>query len=804
MAVATKPPVTRATSALTAPADEGTGWTVSLRSALIALGGLLLAVNVLLAAGIYIPFLSPALGALAVLGVPTLLLYLADLGGFPAKVERLIASLVLALLLIMGAGLLANTILPHLGIANPLGGLWTVLTVDVLTVLIVVSQYRRYPTHYRIERPGLGGKDQIVVALGALAVALSVMGAFRLNNGAGGGLTLVMLVLVMVILGLLVLWRATLNAGVIPVVIYLVGLALLLMTSLRGWYTTGHDVQLEFRVFELTKVHASWNISRFQDAYNACLSITILPTMLSRFTRVADPYIYKVFFQILFATCPVLVYQLARRVAPIGPAVVATIYFVAFVTFSQDMPMLNRQEIAFLFLVVSLLALFNNQRSVQSRRAWFCVFGAGMVVSHYSTTYMMIGVLAVAWGLRLAVNSIPPVRRLIRPAVSTGAASRGGRRRGSPVLGIGIVVAVGTLAFLWTTPFTHTEKGLSATVSAALDSVRGSANAGAKSSDTSNSFFGGNKPSPAQQLAEYQKENILGTAHDRMPGKTFYYDPYTVARYPTPVVDEVKVPVTGVGRALGRVGIDVAVVNTLVRQAFARLLQIFIGIGLLLLVFARRRTLHPPGEFYYLAVANLIIVVVQVVLPVLSVNYGLLRAFQQSLIVLDVFLVAGTLALVPKLFGGWRKPMVVAIALVFFASSTGVMTQVLGGYQPQLHLNNAGTYYDIYYLHPQEIAAMSWIKADPTAGLDNIQSEIQTDRYNFSPLGKIHAVETHNDIIPSLIRRDSFVFLGYSDVNNRVSTVPYGGDLITYQYPMSFLDDNKDLVYSSNGARVYR
>jgi hypothetical protein len=380
----------------------------------------------------------------------------------------------------------------------------------------------------------------------------------------------------------------------------------------------------------------------------------------------------------------------------------------------------------------------------------------------------------------------------------------GGDKPLAPILGAGIVVAIAAMAFLWTTPLTHTQEGLSATVSAALDSVRGSASPGAKASDTSNSFFGGQKPSPAEQLAAFQKANILGTAHDRMPGKTFYYDTATVARYPTPVVDEVKVPVTSVGRALSRIGIDVAAVNLLVRQASARLLQIFIGIGLLLLVFARRRTLQPPGEFYYLAVANLIIVVVQVVLPVLSVNYGLLRAFQQSLIVLDVFLVAGTLAVVPKLFRGWRKVAVAGMALVFFASSTGVLTQVLGGYQPQLHLNNAGTYYDIYYLHPQEIAAMSWIKADPTAGIDNIQSEIQTDRYNFSPLDYLHAVNIHNDIIPSMIRRDSFVFLGYSNVNNGLSTIPFGGDLITYRYPMSFLDDNKDLVYSSNGARVYR
>ena len=76
-------------------------------------------------------------------------------------------------------------------------------------------------------------------------------------------------------------------------------LALLLMTSLRGWYVTGHDVQTEYLVFELTKQLSRWKVSTFPDAYNACLSITILPTMILRWTRVGDPYVFKVLFQVL-------------------------------------------------------------------------------------------------------------------------------------------------------------------------------------------------------------------------------------------------------------------------------------------------------------------------------------------------------------------------------------------------------------------------------------------------------------------------------------------------------------------------
>src|SRR5204862_8066830 len=112
----------------------------------------------------------------------------------------------------------------------------------------------------------------------------------------------------------------------------------------------------------------------------------------------------------------------------------------------------------------------------------------------------------------------------------------------------------------------------------------------------------------------------------------------------------------------------------------------------------RQRRGTPVDRLLMLGVANLVIVFVQVVLPVVSVEYGVLRAFQQALVVLDVFLVLGTMALVPNRFSRWRVAVATFLALAFFASSTGIITQLIGSYEPQLHMNNAGRYYDIYYV----------------------------------------------------------------------------------------------------------
>ena len=757
---------------------------VSRRAAFGALGVLLAVTNGLLAFGVYIPWIAPLAGIACCIGIPTFLLYIADIGKARAKSERLGISVLVTLLLLMGAGLLANTVLPYLGAPGALGALPVVLTVDVLCVALGIWAFPRHPVTYVMSVPRLSGRDVTALSLAALSVPMAVMGAVRLNNGAGGGLTLCMLVVALAALASLVAWRERLHPGVIPAAIYCVSLALLLMTSLRGWYTTGHDAQLEFRVFQLAKTNSSWHMSLFQDAYNACLSITILPTMIWHWTRVSDPYVYKVFYQALFALCPVLVYRLATRVSSTTIALLGTIYFISFVTFFQDMPMLNRQEIALLFLAGILLVMFNDRLPLRNRQVWLVVLAVGMIWSHYSTTYVAIGVLVLAWGGRAALQRVKKVPR----------------QRGN-VLGaatLGLVVAA---SLLWTLPITHTETGLWQTMTSAANSLRGGS--GHKSSDTSYGLFLGGQPSATQRLAEYKQSSLQATAVARQSGA--YYDAASSPQYATSAAAGPQLPLTSAGHALSSIGLNVSGFNSAVRQASARVLQLLIGVGLLAFLFVRRQRVAANLDFYLLAAASLLVVLFQAVLPVLSVDYGVLRSFQQSLMVLDVFLVAGSLTLIPRLAETRRILFASVLALGFFVSSTGMITQALGGYDPQLHLNNSGTYYDTYYVHPEELAGMAWLTQKDVGTVDaNVQSEVETYRYTFTDSKSLLRIDRLNDIYPQLVRQDSYVFLGYTNVRKQLATVSIDGDLVTYHYPLNFLDANKDLIYDNGGSRVYR
>jgi hypothetical protein len=486
--------------------------------------------------------------------------------------------------------------------------------------------------------------------------------------------------------------------------------------------------------------------------------------------------------------------------APEGVALLAAILFMSFVTFFQDMPMLNRQEIAFLFLVSGLLVAANDQLAVRTRRLWFGVFALGLVLSHYSTTYVAIGALGIGLGLRVAMGPARHILGRIAPALAERVAPVTHKREPF-VLGTGIVVFLAAAAFAWSAPLTHTSQGLVKTLKAAAASVRWDAIVGSKSSDTSYSILAAGQKTPSAILADYRAAILKATSQDR--SGSGYYELGAVEQYPAPVAKTARLPLTPLGRLLSSLGLNLPSINYGVRQASARVLQVLILVGLLAVLLARRKRIHPLPEFYYLGLASLFVVVLQVLLPPLSLNYGLLRSFEQALIILGVFLVAGAMALVPRSAPRMGVAVPAVVVLAFFASSTGILTQAVGGYGPQLHLNNAGDYYDLYYTHPEEVAAIGWLNS-VARGPGGQRAIVEMDATTQSRLQTLTKLDISSEIYPLLVKRDALVFLSYANIHTGTAPAATPGGGVAYHYPVAFLDANKDLLYASGGARVYR
>jgi uncharacterized membrane protein len=754
----------------------------------------LIVANVLTLADIRVPFIGPAVGfGFLVIG-PIYLLFTTDIWRGSPAVERLGYSVTAGLLLLMLGGLTINTILPPLGITRPLDPVPIVILGDVLTAALYELRRRRpAPVSWRAYLAALPPSATRLLIAATLCPALAVLGANRLNNDAGDEVSLVTLGLVVVLAIAMLRWRRQLSDAVISVAVYLISLAFLLMTSLRGWSVTGHDIQSEYRVFQLTEAHGRWELSAFHTAYNACLSITILPTEISRVVNVDDPYVYKVFFQILFALCPVMVYTIARRFASKYVSLLAIIYFVGFPTYYNDMPFINRQEIAFLFVCASVLAVTNSRWPQSRRRAVFLIAALGVELSHYSTMYLLLGTVAVCW---LAGSVIRIGRRLRRKAMA-GADQRAWQGP-SRTVGLGSVLTVAAMVALWGGLATQSAGPLVTDLANAVSEL------GHANSATSYGVLSRTSLTPQQVLDDYRAAALKQNA--ATPGAL--YLPYnTVARYPTPLDNEPSLPLTTVGRTLNHLGIPVATVNTDVRQGAAKDEQLFIAAGFGAFLVSGRFRRRVSHEVIYLCAGSILMVGVFTAFPALSIDYGVLRALQEALILTAPLLVIGSVALFSPFGEKWSLRIAGIICLGIFTSTIGLMPQLLGGYPAQLSLNNSGQYYDIYYVHPQDVAAVNWLAGKPgvlPSGLQASLGPFTSDMFAFNSLSDVNGNQFVYDLYPALIQRKSWVLLNYALLRSGRAPLESQGELLTYAYPTQLLQATKNLVYNNGGAEIYK
>jgi hypothetical protein len=259
---------------------------------------------------------------------------------------------------------------------------------------------------------GTGGRGAVLGPwAGVVAVALAVAGAQHLNRGGTPWIAAAGLAAAVVAFAAAVAAARRQGTVAAASTVYLAALAVLFATSLRGDVVTGHDIKIEYRVFLDTFATGSWQPGGRYPGYNSCLSLTVLPSMLAHLLGVAPLDVFRVLYQLIFALVPVGALLVARRLLRPAHAVLAAVLVVAFPTFVNDMPMLNRQEIALIFFVVLLPALLDARVTPRHRATVIVLAAAGLTVSHYSSAAIAAALLVLAAAVRLfRLAATPPAR----------------------------------------------------------------------------------------------------------------------------------------------------------------------------------------------------------------------------------------------------------------------------------------------------------------------------------------------------------------------------------------------------------
>lgn len=715
-------------------------------------------------------------------------------------------SVSLSVFLLMLVGLFVNTILPLVGISAPLTTLPLLIAFDVL-IISLFSLNAIYKKDFALEPLKLNKFSKYLVIGTMFLPVLVFLGSIMLNNGGSNIPSMAVLGLIFLLVPLVIWKEKDVDEDALPILLYIISLSLLLMNSLRGWFVTGHDILLEQHVFVLTNTNHLWSMEAFRDPYNACLSLTILPTFIQNLIHISNNYVFKFLFQFIGAFPVVVIYYLTRKYSHAMVAFLAGFMFISFPSYIVDMAFLNRQGLAFLFFSAIVFTAFNpDYFRKHTKIILMFMFGIGMVFSHYSTSYIAV---ALFIGTYIANKLIRLVVNLNRPKWLSKITSRFSNREmfKMPILiSLPFVIGMMLCMLFWSVVITKTSSTFISTIKEIAVNIKHPFGIDDYWGPAKYSLFNSKEVSPQELFDQYLKDTIEKTK--QVDGENLY--PEEVAEkylsFPIYPVNEPLIPITGVGSFIqNNLHINLMDFFNLIKQMYAKIIQVFLLIGFIGLAvgygFKKNIIQHVPSEFIALSIAGIGIMVAQTVLPANAIEYGLLRLFQQNLIFLSLPIICGILAVV-SLFIGSRFRYLVAssIMLAFYLVLSGFLPQITGGGRPALPLNNFGFYYDTYYTHAEEIRSIEWMAKNYSK-----KYQIQSDHYfsNVKILTYAH-IGTDTGLLSQTIKKDSYIYLNYNNVKSSSVIEFLNGDVFYYHFPTTFLRDNKNLIYNNGGSEIYK
>jgi len=706
--------------------------------------------------------------------------------------EYLVYTIGLSIAFLMFGGLFVNWTLLLIGIDKPL--LLVPLLMIFNTLLLafwIIAYIRNKEILLEIKPPKLDRLNSFLFTIPIIFPILSILGAITLNNNGSSYLTLILLGSIAIYAFFIVLLRRKLNENIFQWVILMMSISLLLMYSLRCWHIFDGDINQEYQIFQLTKDNFYWSMSNFPGhPYNACLSITILPTIFYSFLNINDEYIFKLVFQIVFSFVPVIVFLFFRRYTKSIIAFLASFFFMSQYQFSAQMTALMRQEIATLFFALFLIALFDENFNFSIKNILLLIFGFSMIISHYSTAYVALALFAFVYFVWLFFRKTENKKIFLKIYQKLNLKKKGRLRRRKYNLGGTLVFLLFIFTFLWYFQLAGTSNDLIGLVKLTASNIGKIFTNEMKSDQAILALWGSVKTYTMEDIKNY-RDNITKEYHTNKKWINFYsskkYEDYAIEpRY---------------SQSISSSNIKVKLISGHLTKISNKSLQISILIGVFYLLFFQLKKQKINEEYIIMSLGCLFLLGIIILVPYVSLAYNVERLFQQSLVLLSLPAILGILV-VFKLFK--QKNVIFfligVICIWFFLSSSGFISKLVGGY-PEMNLNNFGESYDRFYLYESEIKSFEWLSK-----YYNQKDMIYLDRYANSKadaFSKIDEKNILNDVLPTTIDKNAYVYSGYVNTTQKKAFVYYV-NVMSYNFPMEFLNNNKNKIYNNGGSGIFK
>ncbi len=697
------------------------------------------------------------------------------------KLNFSLFSIGLSLVATMFIGLILNYLLPVLGIYSPLSSKILTISIGFITILLAYILYRKNRNlSFRI--PDNNFKFISVYSLlPILFLIVSSIGTSRLNSTGENTVILLLAPLISAYYIYLFISKKSFDDSVYISTIFFSALSIILTFSMRGPNIIGWDINEEFQVFSKTLENLRWSMDYYKGLdYNACISITILPTIFQVLTGISPHYIFKFFFQIFFSLLPLSVYSISNKYLSNKLSLLTAFLFISQTWFFEQMPALIRQEIAFYLYSLILIALFSDKLSKKLKYLLVVTLSFGLVISHYTTSYIIIIILGGLFAISYLISVFT--------------------KKSRDYFALVICVLIGLFVMFWQINITKTGDAF-------IKLVTLNERKGVDYKEVTEEFVTenskGNKNKPSISI-----ENIKSKLEGQ-PEKLqeFYID--IVTQY---VVEQDKNYFNNIEAAkfIPKAVDDVVYVDSIfpdyVNSIFSilnkvlKLLMYVLAPILGFAYFAYQTYKSRSSNDYSISIITSIgifLVSLMVAIPFLQIHYNLTRLYLQVFLTLSIFAIILMNYLQQK-YHFSSKWLVFTIAF-FFMFQTGFIDQFTGGYK-RITLNSAPADHYLYLINTSEVYSARWLKK-----IKKPNEVIQADNMANLRLQSFADSNSNNTkIFPLSMKKDTFVYMITVNLVDNMAFLQYQNQTIKYEYPIDFINSNKNLIYSNQGSRIYR
>jgi uncharacterized membrane protein len=343
----------------------------------------------LVAVALDIPIARQIIGVAYVSFIPGILIVGILKLNLKSVVNTFLFSVGLSIAFLMFVGVAVNVLCPLMGVSNPLATLPLLIAIGLILLAMTFIFYKRDDQKWSFSLPRI---KVLHVLLLSTVPFLAIVGAAFANTL----ILLLMVIIIIVVVIIAVFSKKLISNKVYSIVIVAIALSLLFHSQFISKYLQGWDVLSEFYVFRLTQISSLWNPSAITSTiqidpglvnYNSMLSVTILPTIYSNLLNIQGELIFKFGYLLIYALVPLTVYQVYKRGFGRSIAFLSALYFVIFPRFFTEE---RRQIVGELFLVLLIFLILDKSIDSRKRKILLYVFGAALVVSHYSLSYIFM------------------------------------------------------------------------------------------------------------------------------------------------------------------------------------------------------------------------------------------------------------------------------------------------------------------------------------------------------------------------------------------------------------------------------